>query len=188
MEGVSAVKIIEPKAVHDFYNGVIEGELVITSRKLLKDILAAYEAPDGAENGEQVMYEVYCYEDKENSQQGSLSWGLTVMYPERVNGECNFTRGHIHEDTSCGEFYFGLSGEGLLLLMDMEGNAWAEKIYPDSLHYIDGRLAHRLVNTGDQVLKVGACWPPRAGHNYEWVEKHPFPVRVYKKNGEIVCI
>ena len=78
--------------------------------------------------------------------------------------------------------------EGLLLLMDQEGDVWAEKVYPHSVHYIDGRLAHRLVNTGESVLKVGACWSEAAGHNYQWVEKHPFPVRVYKKNGEIICI
>ena len=180
--------IIEPKAVHDFYNGVMEGKPVMKSRKLLKDILTAYENPDKGEDPERGMYEGYCYEAEDKIQQGSLSWGLTVMYPECVNGEFNFTRGHIHQDTSCGEFYFGLAGEGLLLLMDIEGNAWAEKISPNSLHYVNGKLAHRLVNTGDQVLKVGACWPSNAGHNYEWVEKHPFPVRVYKKNGEIVCI
>ena len=181
------MKIMGPKAVHDFYNGVIEGRAVIKSRKLLKDIVMAYENPDGIEDPERVMYEVYSYEAEDKSQIGSLNWGLTVMYPECVNGECNFTRGHIHEDTSCSEFYFGLAGEGLLLLMDPEGNTWAEKIYPNSVHYIDGTLAHRLINTGDQVLKVGACWSPRAGHNYESVEKHPFAVRVYKKNGEIIC-
>ncbi|WP_333649549.1 glucose-6-phosphate isomerase family protein [Lacrimispora sp.] len=182
------MKITEPKAIHNFYNGVIEGKPVMKSRKLLKDILTAYKDQNHAEDPQRVMYEVYCYEDEDSIGPGSLSWGLTVMYPERVNGECNFTRGHMHEDTSCGEFYFGLAGEGLLLLMDLEGNAWAERVYPNSLHYVRGKLAHRLVNTGDQVLKVGACWPSCAGHNYEWVEKHPFPVRVYKKNGEIVCI
>ena len=181
------MKIIEPKAVHDLYNGVIEGKTVTSSRKLLKDILTAYENQDKEENTERVMYEVYCYEDDHKLQPGSLSWGLTVMYPECVSGECNFTRGHIHQDTSCGEYYFGLAGEGLLLLMDLDGNVWAEKVYPNSLHYVRGNLAHRLVNTGDQVLKVGACWPSCAGHNYDWVETHPFPVRVYKKNGEIIC-
>lgn len=181
------MKIIEPKAVHDLYNGVIEGKTVTSSRNLLKDILTAYENQDKEENTERVMYEVYCYEEDDKLQPGSLSWGLTVMYPECVSGECNFTRGHIHQDTSCGEYYFGLAGEGLLLLMDLDGNAWAEKVYPNSLHYVRGNLAHRLVNTGDQVLKVGACWPSCAGHNYDWVETHPFPVRVYKKNGEIIC-
>lgn len=182
------MKIIEPKVVHDFYNGVLEGEPVIRSRKRLKDLLAAYKDTHEAEDLERVMYEVYHYENEDFIHPGSLNWGLTVMYPECVGGECNFTRGHIHQDTSCGEFYFGLAGEGLLLLMDAKEHVWAEKIYPNSLHYVHGNLAHRIVNTGDQVLKVGACWPSGAGHNYDWVEAHPFPVRVYKKNGEIVCI
>ena len=42
--------IIEPKAVHDFYNGVMEGKPVMKSRKLLKDILTAYENPDKGED------------------------------------------------------------------------------------------------------------------------------------------
>lgn len=180
--------ITEPKAIHDFYHGVVEGKEVTTSKKLLKDILDVYEKPEAGGDLERVMYEVYYYLEEETMQPGSLNWGLTVMNPECVGEECNMTRGHIHEDTSCGEFYFGLSGEGLLLLMDRDGNAWAEKVFPNSLHYIDGRLAHRLVNTGDGVFKVGACWSALAGHDYQWVEQHPFPVRVYKKKGEIVCI
>ena len=28
-------------------------------------------------------------------------------------------------------------------------------------------------------------WPSHAGHDYKRVEKHPFTVRVFKKNGEL---
>lgn len=182
------MKIIEPKVVHDFYHGVLSGEPVAHYKKYLKDIGDAYQNPPCGEDNDTLMYEVYSYENGDNSSSGSLNWGLTVMYPVCVGEECNLTRGHIHENTACSEIYFGLGGEGLLLLMDREGNAWAEKVYPNSVHYIDGSLAHRLVNTGDEIFRVGACWSGAAGHDYQWVENHPFPARVYKKNGEIVCI
>lgn len=181
------MKIVEAKAVHDLYGGVISGEAVKTGTKRLRDIAGAYKDARGVEDLDRVMYEVYSFENGEPGRPGNLYWGLTVMYPELVNGECNFTRGHVHADQSCAEIYFGLSGEGLLLLMDGE-KLWAEKVRRNSLHYIDGRWAHRLVNTGDETFKVGACWPVTAGHDYRWVEDHPFPVRVYKKNGEIICI
>ncbi|MCB6313949.1 cupin domain-containing protein, partial [Gordonibacter pamelaeae] len=82
-----------------------------------------------------------------------------MLYPVLVNGECNMTRGHWHENRECVEFYFCLSGEGLLMLMDEDGTTWAEKTYPGSLHHIDGHLAHRLINTGEEPMKIGACWP-----------------------------
>lgn len=57
------------------------------------------------------------------------------------------TKSHFHENMDCTEFYFGIAGEGLLLLMDETGQTWAEKIYEGSLHHIDGHIAHRLMNT-----------------------------------------
>jgi glucose-6-phosphate isomerase len=47
-------------------------------------------------------------------------------------------------------------------------------------------LAHRLINTGDEDLKVACCWPTTAGHDYARVEAMPFPQRAYKtEEGEI---
>ena len=69
--------------------------------------------------------------------------------------------------------------------MDESGECYAEKMSVGTVHHIDGRLAHRLVNTGDEQLHVGACWPTNAGHDYEKVEKMPFSVRIFKENGEI---
>ena len=160
------MKIVESGAVHDFYGGVISGAAVKTGTKRLGEIIGAYGDSHGIADLDRVMYEVYSFENGDPGQAGSLNWGLTVMYPELVNGECNFTRGHVHADQSCAEIYLGLSGEGLLLLMDRDGRTWAEKVRQGSLHYIEGNWAHRLVNTGDETLKVGACWPAAAGHDY----------------------
>ena len=116
---------------------------------------------------------------------GNLNWGLTVLKPVYSHNECNMTKGHFHVNKDCAEIYFGIAGVGLLLLMDEEGHTWAEKVYEGSLHHIDGRIAHRLVNTGDEDLKVGACWPTSAGHDYHAIEKREFGYRVYKRNGQI---
>ncbi len=171
---------------HDYLNGVIEGQEVITSTKILKDARHFYECDDKKLSDDTVMYEVYMYSQGNSKQRGNLNWGLTVMKPVYVNGECNMTRGHFHEDLDCAEFYFGLGGEGLLLLMDDANHCWAEKVEVGSVHHIDGTIAHRLINTGNEEFKVGACWNTTAGHDYERIEDHPFTVRVYKKEGTIV--
>ncbi|MDI3312094.1 MAG: glucose-6-phosphate isomerase family protein, partial [Thermoanaerobacterium sp.] len=105
-----------------------------------------------------------------------------------IEDECNMTRGHFHQDKNCAEYYFCVEGEGLLLLMNDNSEMWAEKVYPGSVHYIDGKYAHRLVNIGDTVLKVGACWPTTAGHDYDAIEKNEFPYRVYKRNGKVELV
>lgn len=181
------MKIIEPKLWHKMERGIIEGESVKHTKKYLKDIFKIYKADyilEGIDDNT-VMYEVYSYSEGK-VELGNLNWGLTVMSPVRINGECNMTKGHYHDDRNCAEYYFGITGEGLLLYMNTEGETWAEKILPGSLHYINGNLAHRLVNIGDNQLKVGACWPSSAGHNYEDVEKKEFANRIFKEKGKIV--
>ena len=80
------------------------------------------------------MYEVYSVSSQ--SEPGKLNWGLTVMHPVKVNGECNMTRGHFHENMDCEEYYWCSKGTGLLMLMDEEGKCWCEKMYEGSLHHI----------------------------------------------------
>ena len=133
-----------------------------------------------------LMYTVYSYEKGDSNKAGDLYWGLTILEPVYINGECNMTRGHFHNDLNCAEFYFGIDGEGLLMLMDENGKTWCEKVFKGSLHHIDGKLAHRLLNTGDTQLKVGACWPTVAGHDYAKIEDKEFGYRVFKKEDELI--
>lgn len=177
------MKILEPQVLHHIYQGVVEGENVESYQKKYHEVSYLYQNPDILDD--QVVYDVYSYTRGNPDIPGHLYWGLTVLKPLLINNECNMTKGHFHEDRDCAEIYFGIQGEGLLLLMDESGQCWAEKIYEGSLHYIDGHIAHRLVNTGEEDLKVGACWPTTAGHDYQAIEDHPFPYRVLKRNGQI---
>lgn len=180
------MEIKPAKIYHNYLNGVIEGKDVAISKKLYKDAKTFYKSIDTQRSDDTVMYEVYSYAEGDQNQVGNLNWGLTIMQPILVDDECNITRGHFHADLNCAEMYFCLGGEGLLLLMDEKGECHAEKMEVGSVHHIDGKLAHRLVNTGDSELKVGACWPSCAGHDYARVEKMPFPVHVFKKDNKIV--
>ena len=173
------MEIKDAKVFHDYLNGVIEGKDVKKSTKLYASAKTFYKSVDSSIEDDCVMYEVYTYEHD------GLNYGLTVMQPVCVNGECNMTRGHFHENLDCDEIYCGMAGEGLLLLMDENYHCHAEKVKCGSVHYIDGHLAHRLINTGNEEFKVQCMWPANAGHDYERVEKHPFTARVFKENNEI---
>lgn len=179
------MKIVEPKAVHNFFDGVIEGADIKNYRKKFSEIAGIYQNAEGV-NPDTLMYTVYSMEEDPQAS-GELFWGLTILEPVTVNNECNMTRGHFHQDKGCAEYYFGLGGGGLLMLMDESGKTWAENVYPGSLHHIPGVLAHRLINTGDVPMKVGACWPAAAGHNYMAIEEKEFGFRVMKRGAQTVC-
>lgn len=179
------MKIIEPKAIHDIYHGVIEGKEVNCYKKKLNQVTGLYKNINNID-GETLVYTVYSYEQGNPKQIGNLNWGLTILEPIYINEECNMTRGHFHQDQNCAEIYFGIAGEGLLLLMNHDGKVWAEKVFQGSLHHIDGSIAHRLVNVGASQCKVGACWPTTAGHDYEAIEKQDFPYRIFKKDEKVV--
>lgn len=178
------MKIVNAKWIEDFKNGSIQGASVEVSKKLYQQAASFYHSQDPTLDNNTLMYTVYsCF--TQNDHTGKLNWGLTVMEPVRVNGECNMTRGHFHENLQCDEIYVCAKGEGLLLLMDDKGECWAEKMEEGSIHAINGELAHRLINTGDTTLEVMCCWPAKAGHDYQRVETCPFPVRIFKENHEI---
>ena len=98
------------------------------------------------------------------------------------------TKGHFHAQSDCAEFYWGVQGKGVLILMDRDRNTWGEEVYPGSLHYIGQDIAHRLANTGDQNLVVGACWPSDAGHDYDEIAGNGFSARLIEINGQPVLV
>lgn len=118
--------------------------------------------------------------------EGGLFFGVSMIEPGVVGEEFFMTRGHFHAKRDRGEYYWGESGEGLLILMAEDRKGRVEKVRPGSLHYIPGHTAHRLVNTGTTQLRVGACWPSDAGHDYDTIAKNGFSIRVFSRKGEVV--
>ena len=105
------------------------------------------------------------------------------MYPGKVGQEYYMTKGHFHAERNTAEYYWGIKGEGMLILMDSERNIWMERIFPGSLHYIPGGVAHRVANIGNETLSFAACWPSNAGHNYEEIALNGFSARLMDING-----
>ncbi len=180
------LSIKEPVFNIDYSNGEIKGRDVINPVKKLKDLSGIFEDMQvfSKLDGEEIIYEVPAILPVKEGLEGGLFYGKTTILPGRVGTEYYMTKGHFHQKADRAEFYWGIQGKGMLLLMDKYRNCWAEKMYPGSLHYIDGYIAHRTVNTGDTKLSFGACWPSDTGHNYQEIIDNGFSSRIKEVDGK----
>ena len=136
-----------------------------------------------AHEGERLIYEVAVVVPDQTSVK-SLAYGITRLYPGKVGVEFHMTKGHFHRDRDAPEVYFCLSGTGGILLMAPDGRSWLEELYPGTIVYVPGACAHRLVNTGNQVLVTLAVYPAAAGHDYESIARYGFSSLVVEENGK----
>jgi len=179
------LSIITPTYYTGISNGQLEGKSVINSVKYLKDLIDIFkdEQALSSSDGEKTIYQVQAITPVNKGVEGGLFYGTTVINPGKIGNEYYMTKGHSHQKTEKAEFYWGIQGEGLLLLMDKDRNSWAEKMFPGSLHYIHANIAHRTANTGNTPLIFGACWPSDAGHNYQEIIDKGFSARILEVDG-----
>ena len=165
---------------------LMKGEPVINQVRKLKDIPGIFgdEKAYSAMDQEQLAYTVQAWLPVADGTSGGLFFGASTIYPGKVGNEYFMTKGHFHSLGDRAEFYWGVQGKGMLILMDRDRNTSAEEVYPGSLHYIGGEIAHRLANTGSENLVVGACWPSDAGHDYEEIASNGFSARLLEMDGK----
>lgn len=169
-----------------FRKGMLTGCRVVRQVRSLGEVAAIFESSDSLEpdTAELTVYTVESYMPHSQGIEGGLYFGFTTLQPGNVRGEYFMTKGHYHSTSDRAEYYWGIEGEGVLILMDRQGAVRGEKMFPGSLHYIPGDVAHRVANTGISPLVFGACWPSDAGHDYDTIEKHGFGARLKTVNGE----
>ncbi len=172
--------IVNVKNVLYITSGLLEGADVVESYKYLNDLAGVFESKDSllAMDGDTMAYKVQACMPVPEGKSGGLFFGNSTIYPGKVGDEYFMTRGHYHTNADTGEYYWGISGEGALLLMDEYRITRAEIVEPGSLHYIPGNTAHRVANTGLVPLAFNACWPSDAGHNYEEIAAKGFSARL----------
>lgn len=175
--------ILEPALA--FRNNILEGKNLDKVDRRLRDLNGIFNDSDAynAMPPDTLVYEVESYFPVANNTEGGLFYGITYIHPGTVGNEYFMTKGHFHRIRNRAEFYCTLEGEGMLLLMDEQGNTWGEKMYPGSIHYIKGNVAHRTANTGDGILSFSAFWPSDAGHDYEIIKEHGFSKILVRQNG-----
>lgn len=164
----------------EFIASTLAGARVKTMSRRVSDMAGVYadETAFNAADPDEVVYKVDSYAPVEAGTEGGLFFGITHLMPGFVGAEFFMTKGHFHAKRDRAEFYWGVQGHGVLVLMDAAGNSRVEEVRPGSLHYVPGHTAHRLVNTGGNILDVAACWPSDAGHDYGIIDESGFSLRV----------
>lgn len=181
MEGVN---LIFPKLI---FNGKeLIGECVDKSSRRLFELQDIFEDKLAIQNMDlkQEIYNVSSVLPVKEGTTGGLFMGITCLMPGKVGNEYFMTKGHFHSNVDRAEFYWGVEGEGALILMNEARDVWVERMFPGSLHYIPGGVAHRVANIGKKVLTFAACWPSDAGHNYEIIAQNGFARRLKEINGK----
>jgi len=178
-------EIVETPVTLEISSGLLSGEPVINSVKRIADLENVFSDEQARLQMAQdkMVYEVQAWLPEEDGTPGGLYFGTTIIYPGKVGEEYFMTRGHFHAKIDTGEYYWGIKGEGVLILMDTSRNVYAEHMKAGSLHYINRSVAHRVANVGNEPLIFNACWPSDAGHNYEEINKNGFASRIFDKGG-----
>lgn len=169
----------------NYLTGYMQGDGVSQSSRSLADLKNVFENEDARAGMDQqtIVYDVQSHAAVPEGTTGGLFFGTSNVMPGQVGDEYFMTKGHYHARKECAEYYWCIKGTGALILMDESGHCWFEEMSPGSLHYIPGFVAHRLANTGDVPLRVGACWPSDAGHDYATIAEHGFTARLKNVNG-----
>ena len=133
-----------------------------------------------------VHYEVF--EKNIPEKYGQIRFSISKLQPGTVGEECFMTKGHYHEVIETAEIYLCLHGEGSMVMKTAEGRSRTEPMIPGRLVYVPPFWAHRSVNTGAAPLMSLCIYPGEAGHNYGDIEKEGFPLRIFRRNGQIEIV
>jgi len=182
MKHLAIIKAPVQIRLEDF---TLSGEPIAYQTRAMKEVASIFRDQIAARAiaPETSVYAVQSWLPVAEGTQGALFFGVSTIMPGKVGNEYFMTKGHFHLKSDRAECYWGVAGKGMLILMDQNNNTWGEEVSPGSLHYIGGNTAHRLANTGDCELIVGACWPADAGHDYETIAQNGFTARLLEIDG-----
>jgi glucose-6-phosphate isomerase len=136
--------------------------------------------------GDRVVYEIRYYPFKTSC--SDMGLGVTRIFPGKVGDEYHMTKGHFHAAGDQPEIYFCVRGNGYLLMQTAEGDFQAEHWKPGVITHIPPMWAHRVVNTGDDILFFVASYHLAAGHDYAPIEEHGFAKLVVEREGKPVLV
>lgn len=94
----------------------------------------------------------------------------------------------MHSYRPAAEVYLGLRGEGMMLLEEENGEAYALPLRANSVVYVPGHTAHRTMNTGSEPLVYIGVYPSNAGHDYGTIAERNFQQVVVEANGAAVVM
>lgn len=166
-------------------NGIIPNAPIVQTRHLsdLQGLFVDSAAEAALLKENPILYEVY--EATENpAVEGHLRYSTTVIYPGKVGDEYFFTKGHYHAIGDRAELYFGLLGEGYLLLQTPAGEVHALRMLPGTAAYVPPYWGHRTINVGKENFVFLACYPADAGYDYATIAEKGFAQILVERAGK----
>lgn len=129
-----------------------------------------------------VLYTVAAVEPE--TTEGALWYTVVCIYPGKIGDEYFMTRGHYHAWRPASEYYFGLRGQGLMLMEDeASGTSRTAPLTPNSGVYVPGHTAHRTMNVGNEPLTYLCVYSCKSGQDYGSIAEHNFRQVVIDING-----
>jgi glucose-6-phosphate isomerase len=166
----------EPFSTQIALDGSLEPERRTDVRRI-SDIRSIYQDVT-ADMEDRLVYSVHHMPVPETGSE--IQCSTTVLLPGTVGAEYFMTKGHFHEVRDRSEIYLGLAGEGLLVLATESGEHRMLPMRQGTVAYVPGGWAHRAANTGSEPFIFFAAFVGDAGHDYETVARHGFPVIIVK--------
>lgn len=173
----------------DLATGVIPDAVLIQERYLsdMRGLYADSDAEAALAAANPLIYRVY--EATTNpDEHGQLRYSTTVIEPGKVGDEYFMTKGHYHARGECAELYFGLAGEGVLLLQTPAGEVSIQRMTPGAASYVPPYWGHRTINTGSVPFVFFACYPAEAGYDYGAIAESGFASLIVERNGAMQAV
>jgi glucose-6-phosphate isomerase len=169
----------------DLSSGIVTDALAAAPRRLstMRGLFADAEAEAALLPGDPLVYEVFEATDNPE-EEGQLKYSTTLIHPGKVGDEYFMTKGHYHAKGDRAELYFGLKGEGVLLLQTPDGVVDAQPMQPGSAAYVPPYWGHRAINVGKAPFVFLAVYPADAGYDYKTIEERGFASILVERNGK----
>lgn len=165
-------------------DGTIIDPVSVTTRTLtdLKGLFADPDAEQRLLPQNPLIYEVFEATDNP-AVAGQLRYSTTVLRPGKVGDEYFMTKGHYHALGDRTELYYGLQGEGYLLLQTPEGEINVQPMTPGVAAFVPPYWGHRTINVGTENFVFLAVYPADAGYDYATIAERGFASIVVERDG-----
>jgi glucose-6-phosphate isomerase len=173
----------------DLQSGTITNAATVLSRRLadMRGLYADAQAEAALAASNPLIYEVY-YGANSPQVEGQLEYCTTVLYPGKVGDEYFMTKGHYHAKGDRAEVYYGLQGEGYLLLQTPEGEVNFQPMTPGVAAYVPPYWGHRTMNVGTANFVFLAVFPADAGYDYKTIADEGFASIVVERDDKPAVI
>jgi glucose-6-phosphate isomerase len=184
MENVS-VSDLPISVQFNFNSGIFSPSNQVVTRRVSD--LAEMFSDQGAvqkilKNGDQLIYDIQYY--PYITSKSDMALGVTRIQPGKVGDEYHMTKGHFHARDDQPEIYFCVHGTGYILMETTDGEFYAHPWTPGTITHIPPMFAHRVVNTGNDMLFFVATFHISAGHDYDLITRQGFAQLVVERNGQ----